>query len=359
VGIIAGALGGALWVGLSGLALLYVVCASVLVTGMIQLVATGAALRAVSFFPVFGGQWWNPQIRAVLALMGPMILGLSAVQINSLVDYVIAYLFITVDGQRVGPAVLGYAQFLYQLPLGVFGISIATAIFPELSRKCAQKDRLGMAEVFERGIRLSLFISLPASVGLMYVARPLVAALYERGEFDAADTRRVAWTLFFYSIGTAAYFTQHIVIRAFYALHNSRTPANTALCMVVLNFLMNITLVFVMEERGLALATAVCAIIQVVYLSRRLSRDVPEIQWGRIARGVSGMLTATGIMAVILTLAMWPALGGRLIPSPPPVRLVALVVLGAGAYALSSRILRVEELTAALRGGRNLDLAAE
>lgn len=354
IGVILAMVCGAAWVGLEGLDLMYAVCGGVLAAGVLQVVATGAALRAVSFFPSFGRSRRDPRIRAVGVLMAPMILGLSAVQINSLVDYLIAYVFVHANGERVGPAVLGYAQYLYQLPLGVFGIAIATAVFPVLSQRHAEADREGMAAVFERGVRLSLFIALPASVGLMFVAHPLVATLYQHGQFDAADTKRVAWTLFFYSLGIAAYFTQHILVRTFYAMHNSRTPARIALCMVAVNFAMNVGLVFVMEERGLALATAVCAMIQVTWLSKRLAPQLGEIQWRQIGVGVWRMLVATGVMAAVLAVLAAPPLSGGFVDLAPWIRLVVLVMAGVVTYALAARALRIEELGLALRRGRGL-----
>lgn len=355
-GIIVSILGGAIAADLTGTRLMMWVCVGVLVAGVIQLAATGVALRAVSFFPIFGGGWRDPQVRAVATLMLPMVLGLSAVQINSLVDYLIAYLFITVDGERIGPAVLGYAQYLYQLPLGVFGIALATAIFPMLSQRAAEGDRAGLAEVLGRGIRLSLFIALPASVGLMFTAGPLVATLFERGAFDTTATQRVAGTLFFYSIGLAAYFLQHIVVRTFYAMHDSRTPARVALAMVAVNFTMNLALVFVLQERGLALATAVCAAVQVVWLSTRLARELPQIDWRHIGRGVAKIVAATGIMAVALAAFAWWLFAGDEVDSSQPVQLVALVLIGVAAYALSARVFRIEELGMALRRGRALHL---
>lgn len=353
MGIIVSILAGALWAGLTGTRLMIAVCAGVLIAGVVQVVATGVALRAVAFFPHLGVRWRDPRIRAVGALMAPMILGLSAVQINSLVDYLIAYLFITQDGERVGPAVLGYAQYLYQLPLGVFGIALATAIFPVLSQKATEGDRAGLAEILGRGIRLSLFVALPASVGLMFVARPLVATLYQRGAFDAADTQRVAGTLLFYSIGIAAYFTQHILVRAFYAMHNSQTPARVALSMVAVNFTMNLALVFVLQERGLALATAVCATVQVSWLSIKLAREIREIDWRRIRHGVTRMLLATGIMAGILTILVCPVLARDWITANPPARLAILVIAGVATYAAAAHVLRISELGAVLRSRQN------
>jgi putative peptidoglycan lipid II flippase len=328
---------------------MYLVCGGVLLAGVIQVGITSVALRRASFFPTFGGTWRDPQLRRVFALMAPMALGLSAVQINTLMDSVIAYLFIRESGERVGPAVLGYAQFLYQLPLGVFGIALATAIFPVLSSKAAEGDRVGMADVFERGIRMSLFLALPSSIGLIFVAHPLVATLYQRGEFDASDTQRVASTLVYYSLGLAAYFAQHIVIRTFYALQESRTPARVAVYMVALNFILNLTLVFSMEERGLALSTSVSATVQVIWLLVRLKRVLPEIGWVRLGLGLTRTVLATAVMAVVLWILTAPALSIHRLVGRSIFELAILVGAGLAVYYLAARVLKIEELATALQ----------
>jgi len=345
VAMIVALLGGALLGDLTRPSLMNWVCGGVLLGGVFQLVITGAALRRVSFFPIFGGTWRDSQVRRVFALMAPMALGLSAVQINTLLDNVIAYLFVFEGGERVGPAVLGYAQFLYQLPLGVFGISLATAIFPLLSTKAAQGDRAGMAEVLERGVRMSLFIALPSSIGLIFVAHPLVATLYQRGEFDAADTQRVAATLVYYSLGIAAYFTQHIVVRTFYALQDSRNPARISLYMVALNLLLNLSLVFVMQERGLALSTSVCATVQIVWLLARLRRALPEVGWARMWLALSRTVLATAAMAVPLWILTASGLSLNRLTGKSALQLLILVVIGVAVYLLAARILRIEELS--------------
>jgi len=337
--MIAAMLGGSRFFHLDDAAMMDWSCYSVLIAGVLQVLLTAFALRQVAFFPRFGLAWRDPRIRRVFMLMGPMALGLSAVQINTLVDNIIAYLFIIEDGERIGPAVLGYAQFLYQLPLGVAGISLATAVFPVLSSKAAQGDLAGLSEVFLRGLRTSFFLAFPSAVGLIFVARPLVATLYQRGAFDAADTTRVAGTLFFYSLGIPAYFAQHIIVRTFYALKDSRTPARIALCMVGLDILMNLCLVFVMQERGLALATAVCAFIQVTYLLWRLRGHLSRLNAGTLWKGIRGTLLATAIMTAVLTVISLSYTG-----TSNPIRLLALVGGGAGAYLLTAFVLRLEEL---------------
>ncbi len=350
--IIAAIAGGALWLGMEGIDLIYLVCGAVLVAGVLQLAAVFIALKAKSFLPKLAGSRRDPRVRQVAMLMLPMILGLSAVQINSLADYVIAYLFISVDGERVGPAVLGFAQYLYQLPLGVFGIALATAIFPVLSRKAAEGNLAAVGHVFSQGMRLAIFVALPATVGLIVVARLLVAALYQHKAFDADDTARVAGVLVFYSLGLAAYFTQHVVVRTYYALQDSRTPAKVAMRMVLLNLAMNLALVFPLQERGLALATAVCAVIQVCWLLVKLPGLTPTIAWASIATCAGKTLAATAVMACVLGLLLTPGVTGRLLAGHDLARLITLVIAGVISFTLAARVMRIDELNLIMRTGR-------
>lgn len=345
--IVALAVGGAL--GLGSAALMDWNCLSVLLAGLVQVAATAVALQLAGFFPIWGRAWRDPQVRAVARLMAPMALGLSAVQINTMLDSVIAYVFVRdAAGQRVGTAVLGAAQFLYQLPLGVFGISLATALFPVLSRKAAEGDRIGMADVFARGVRSGQFIALPSAVGLIFIATPMVGTLYEHGgEFDAESTRRVASALCFYSLGIPAYFLQHVLVRAYYALHDSRTPAKVAVCMVVFNLCLNLMLVFAMEEQGLALSTSISAMIQACWLGLGLRKLFPEVEWRRLRSPLIRLLLATLAMAVALQAA--GAICGSM-GAPKAVRLVFMLGTGVGVYFAAAWLFGVEELRTGLRG---------
>lgn len=337
------------WLNWPAPAVIEATCLAILIGGGIQLVLLILTLKRIGFLPSWGNSWRDPRLRKVFTLMGPMVIGLSAVQINTLSDHLIAYIFVFDGAQRVGPAVLGYAQYIYQLPLGVFGIAIATAIFPVLSQLVARDDHQGMAETLGRGIRLSLFIALPASVGLMFVSKPLVATLFEHGAFDASKTARVSGVLIFYSMGIVAYFLNHVLIRAFYALHESRTPARVALFLVGINFALNLVLVQFLEERGLALATAFCAILQAGILTRRLRRVLPQWRLSTDARPIVQIVVATALMAGALALAQT----GLRLQEPDtfnePVELAIMLMIGIGTYAVSARLLGIEELDTVLR----------
>jgi putative peptidoglycan lipid II flippase len=253
---------------------------------------------------------------------------------------------VTVDGVRIGPAVLGYAQYVYQLPLGVFGIALATAIFPVLAECKAAGDRQRLAAVFTRGLKLSMFIALPACAGLLVVADVLVSALFERGAFGPSDTVRVSGTLMCYSLGMAAYFSQHVVVRTFYALEDSRTPSRVAMVIVVLNLSLNLALVFRFEERGLATATAVTAFVQVSWLLRRLRPLLPEVDWRSIGRSVFQAAIACLAMTAALVALRHPAIAEGLLGGRPIPRLAVMVALGVGVFAGAARLMRMEELGA-------------
>ena len=221
--------------------------------------------------------------------MGPMILGLTATQISTLINDFTALWLSGSAEKGESFSLLGhvmryplwegavshlfYAQRLYQLPLGLFGISLATAIFPEMSVDAAQQDFDALRRTISRGLRCTIFVALPATVGLLLISRPVVAIILERGEFTHADTLETAATLSFYVLGLAGYFAQQILTRAFYSLQESGVPARTAVIAVCVSLVLNLVLVWPLGSGGLAAATAICSYVQVAMLSR-LSGDV-------------------------------------------------------------------------------------
>jgi len=292
----------------------------------------------------------DPLVRHVLRVMGPMTLGLAAVQINTLADSLIAAACVPHAG---APAVLFYAQRLYQFPLGVFAIALATVMFPAMSAQVAQEQIEDFRRTLSNGIRVILFEGLPCTVGLMLIARPTVRLLFEHGQFTAADTARVTPTLLAYAAGIWAFGLLQILVRAFYALNDPVRPTVSSAASVVLNLALNLTLVWWLEEAGLGLATTICAVAQCVYLSAVLSRRVPGLDWPGIARSAGRSLAATTVMAVVV-LAM-----DRFLPARPwgrsdaLARVVGSLILGAGSYALAARALGSDELRALLQRRRS------
>ena len=180
------------------------------------------------------------------------------------------------------PSHLYYAQRLYQFPLGIFGISLATAIFPVLSADAARKDFSALCATLSKGLQAALFVAVPATAGLILVARPVVAVVFQHGRFEPADTAATAWTLSFYALGLTGFFAQQIVIRTFYSLQNSKLPAVTAVIAVVVNLCLNLILIWPLGSGGLALATSLCSYLQVAILMAVLSTKIRQGGRGRI-----------------------------------------------------------------------------
>lgn len=340
---------------------IFIVAVAVLLAGLIQIAIQIPPLRAsgVSIRPAW--QIHSDAFKKIIIMMGPMILGLTVTQINTLLDDVIAWwlsssaekgdVFLFLGEQIAYPlrrgcvSHLNGAQRLYQLPLGIFGISLATAIFPVMSADAARKDFDALRRTVSRGIKGAVFVAIPATVGLFLVARPLVSAAFEHGKFTADDTEATVLTLLFYTLGLSGFFIQQIVIRAFYSIHNSRTPMRSALIAVVVNIILNLTLIWFMGTSGLALSTAICSYLQVVILVFMLRR--------RFGHSILDGVLVTLVKTSVATALMWltGALVLSLLQGLPGgswfdiLRLAVVVPSAAGVYLLAAKFLRIEMLS--------------
>lgn len=300
----------------------YPIVVGVMLADVVQILVLWYALRrrGISLIPQIA--WSDPAVVRVVKLMAPTILGLAAVQINTLLDGQIAYWFIPRDD---APAVLRYAMLLYQLPLGIVGISVATAIFEQMSAEAALGKIADLRNTALEGLTLMLFVGMPISVGMCMLTWPLTALLYQRGEFTASDTDLVAYTSLFFTLGIWAYMSQHIYARGFYALQKPHIPARISLYMVGLNLTLNLILVWFMQEAGLALSTAISAFVQIILLSKAW-RDLTgsfAIKGLLVSLVRTGAATAGMVVAILATRAAinhywfsgastWPDLASRL-----------------------------------------------
>ncbi len=353
---------------ISAEAQLFWVAAAVLSSGVAQLLMQWGPLRrsGIHIRPMWEVQ--SEAFRKILILMGPMILGLTATQINTLADDMIAWWFSGSEdkGQffeffgrqiqypmwRGSVSFLYYAQRLYQLPLGIFGISLATAIFPVMSAAAAKKDFGELCKTVSRSLQATLFVALPATAGLILVARPFIAAFFQHGEFTADDTAMVVTTLAFYSLGLCGYFAQQLLGRAFYSLLDSKTPMRTALMSVAANVVLNLTLIWFMGQAGLACATAICSYLQVFMLIAVLRRRLGAGILDGVGKTALKTTVATVLMAAvgagILMLCSSLPLGGRF----DALRLVLTVPPAAAAYWLTATWLDMETLSMVTGIGR-------
>ncbi|MHC5161627.1 MAG: murein biosynthesis integral membrane protein MurJ, partial [Planctomycetota bacterium] len=245
---------------------------------------------------------------------------------------------------------LYYSQRLYQFPLGVLGISLATAIFPVLSAAAADQDEPLLSKTILKGFQLALFVALPATAGLILVARPLISVLYQHGEFSAEDTAQVRWVLIFYAVGLSGYFLQQLITRAFYSVKDSKWPARTAMIAVAVNVSLNLILIWPLGVKGLALATALCSYLQVAILWSILRKKFNLSISAQSRLIFLKTLLGTIIMALFGTVCLFAM-------SKLPedrffefLRLAVLVVVCAGTYALAGRVLGSEMLGLLIKG---------
>src|SRR5262249_55542569 len=196
---------------------------------------------------------------------------------------------------------LQYAFRLMNLPIGLFGVSIATAVLPAVARHAAIDDRQAVSRTIARGITLMLMVTVPASVGLFMLATPIVQLLLERGHFGRADTAATASAVRCYAVGLVGYSAARIVSPVFYALRRARLAVILSTITIIVNLVFSLILVRWMGFRGLALATSLAAIVHgalsLVLLRRQLGRigggrpavDVLEIYAARAGSAVVGL----------------------------------------------------------------------
>ena len=326
----------------------FFVAFAVLISGVAQIALQIPSLRAsgITLRPAWDVR--SAAFKRVIFLMGPMILGLVVTQLNTLVDDIIALSFMNERGDPLGygaPSYLYYAQRLYQFPLGVLGISLATAIFPVLSEDAARKNYEAFTQTISRGVRGAVFVAIPATAGIFLVARPLVSAVFEHGEFKKSDTPVVAWTLSFYAVGLCGYFLQQMIARAFYSLQDAKTPAVSAVAAVGANVILNLTLIWFLGTAGLAAATALCSYLQVILLVTILRKRLGRSMLGGLGTTLKKTLAATILMGAVALAAMVLM---RALPdgrSFDVLRLVVVVPLAAGVYVLGAKLLRIEMLS--------------
>jgi len=297
----------------------YVLAVAILVAGGLQLGMQALPLRRFGFRYRPRLELRESGFREIIRTMTPMALGLAIVQINVLADSLIAWFFSSPGGSADTLHLLGrsvaypmatgaagslyFAERLYQFPLGVFGVALATAIYPLLSEHAAKGEHHRIPGDLAQGLRLVLFVGLPTSLGLVLLADPMVILLLQWGNFSAEDAARTARVVAFYGLGVWAYCGNLILVRGFYAIGDTRTPVKVGVSMVGLNLLLNLSLIWVLAEGGLALSTAVCATIQLVILSVLIRRRLGALGARAIAASALRWLAASVVMgAVILIL---------------------------------------------------------
>ena len=280
----------------------------VLAAGVLQLAVLWPALGRLGLRPRLRPGFAHPDVRRVGRLMLPTLCSSSVAQLILLVGTVFASLLVT--GSQTW---LYLSDRLTEFPLGLFGVAIGTVILPHLSRRHAATDAAGYSAALDWGLRMALLLGVPAGLGLLLLAEPLTAVVYQGGRFTAFDTRMAALSLSAMSIGVPAFMLSKVLSPAFYARQDTRTPMRAAIITVVVNVLLTIAITTPLwlnrvegAHAGIALATALAGIVNAWLLWRYLRRDgllVPQPGWvGFLLRLLVACITMS---AAVLAIRHW------------------------------------------------------
>jgi putative peptidoglycan lipid II flippase len=323
-----------------GLRPITIVAMATLVGGLGQLVIQWPPLRKEGFKyrPVLDLK--DEGLRRVLLLMGPGTLGMAATQINVLVNQQIA------TSQGTGAVSwLDYAFRLMYLPIGLFGVSIGAAATPAISRLVAQRDFPQIRRTLASALGLMMFLNVPAMVGLMVLANPIISVIFEHGRFTTADTEATAAALQLYAIGLVGYSIVRIISPTFYALGRSRIPVLVSACSVVVNVALNITLAHYLGYRGLALGTSITAIVNAGLQLFLLRREIKGIEGTRLAASLARVVVAAAVMGVVAwgsLLMLTVYLPGHAL-AMRMVRLLITILISLASLAGVAQLLKIHE----------------
>jgi len=325
----------------------------VVLGGALQLVWQLPSLYRAGFTPRPQLNWSHPGLQQILRLMGPAILGNAAVQINVMVNTNFASRIADPVTGPDGPVSwLGYAFRFMQLPLGLFGVAIASATLPSISLSASTGKIDEFRQTLSRSLGMVFLLTVPSSVGLAVLGQAMIGAIYEGGKFRAYDTQQTALALTFYAIGLAGYSALKVLAPAFYALDDARTPMLVSLASIAINYAVaaSMTRSGWLGHAGLALATSAVALFGFVTLFLVLRRRIGGIHGRRLARSVIQILLASALMGLAVA-ALSRFLQNELGTSRVA-RLADLALsipAGAAVFYGVCRLLKVGELEMAVR----------
>jgi putative peptidoglycan lipid II flippase len=287
----------------------------VLVAGVVQMVMLFPSLHAAGFRFHLMLRCWTPPVKQLIGLTLPLAAGAGVLQVGTMLDKAIAQAFAQAPGHDffhiAGHAIrypilegavvrLTEAQSMYQFPLAVFAIALATAMFPLLSREAIEPTGEGFKRVLRQGITGSMFIGLPASAGMVIIAQPAMHLIFQRGRFTSSDAEWMALSTAIYSSAIWAFSLLQIVNRGFYSLHDARTPLRWLIYNLIINLVVEVPLLWTrLGESGMAVGTLVSFAIQSVAMLMILNRRINGIHLHLLLPNVLRMVAATLLMLIV------------------------------------------------------------
>ncbi len=284
---------------------------------------------------------FHPGVKRILFLMAPAALGVASVQINVFVSTVLASLL-----PSGSVSYLNYSFRVMHLPLGVFGVAIATTTLPVLSVLAARREYKNLIDTCSSSVKLVFFLTIPCAVFLALASKPIISLLYQHGRFSFLDTVNTSQALIFYCVGLFAYASSRVLVPAFYSVGNARTPVTIGILTVALNIGLNLILMGPMGFKGLAFGTSVAAIFNMFFLLYALDRIVSPINKRDLTLSFVEILIASGFMglclSIFLTASSYNLQVADLLQKVMLVILAGVVCLGS--YFLACYLLKIKEL---------------
>ena len=316
----------------------------VLIGGVLQLVLQLSVLVRKGFYIWRKAKMMHPGLKKIGMSLPPVILGGAVYQINIVVGTLLGSLL-----SEGSVTYLYFADRLVQFPLGVFAIAASTAVLPSLSRQAAAREVDEVRKTFAHALKLVFFISIPATVGLIVLKEPIVALLFQRGEFDAAATRLTVQAVLYYSLGLWAFSAVRIVAATFFALQDVRTPVFIAIISIIANIILGVLLMKPLNHGGLALATSLASVLNLGLLMHALRAKLGDLGWKSIALSAGKALLGALAMGAVVWLSaeiVFP------LENKSAIGLLLGVTINIGIglciYGIISYILKNQELTSVL-----------
>lgn len=274
-------------------------CAGALLGGFLQMAVPAAALVREGWRPRFDLSPTEP-LRQIVRLMVPTLFGSAIYLINISVSR-----FVGLSLNESAVAILNLATRLMELPIGVFTMAVSTVIFPLISQHAAAGDWEQMATSYRKGMRLILVINVPAAVGLVVLATPIIRVLFERGAFAAADTAAMRPVLIVFALALPFLSFVNIVLRAFYAQKDTATPVRAAVLSFAVNLGLSLVLMVPWGTVGLAIASNAAIVVQAVYLQTHLARKRGSLAFHHVGRDLLKVMAAAAGMGAVVAFGWW------------------------------------------------------
>lgn len=332
----------------------YALAWSILAGGIFSLIFQLPFLQRIHLLPSPKIDWKDEGVKRILLLMAPALFGVSISQINMLLDTIIA--------TQLGDASVSwlfYSDRLVELPLGVFGVAIATVIMPSLSRQAATQSREQFSQTLDWALRFVLLIALPATVALVVLAEPILYTLFYHGKMEIIDIQMSAWSLRAYALGLLGFMLIKILVPGYFARQDMKTPVKIGIRAILANIAMKpfvvipLAMFFSLGHVGLALTTALAAYVNAGLLYRGLRRAqvyTPGKNWGR--RLIGFTLANAVMLAVLVCFVMLMGQWSDYSVFERIWRIALICVVGLGVYLASLALFgfRVRDFKAQAQG---------